>query len=42
MPLNVFRVAADFSHLGSIFILLHKMVQLNVGPPLSDAVDQLY
>lgn len=21
---------ADFSHLGSIFILLHKMVQLNV------------
>ncbi|KAJ6785718.1 hypothetical protein PWT90_06260 [Aphanocladium album] len=30
MTLNIFRLAADFSHLGSIFILLHKMVQLNL------------
>ncbi|KID60949.1 ER lumen protein retaining receptor, partial [Metarhizium brunneum ARSEF 3297] len=30
MVLNVFRIAADLSHLASILILLHKMTQLNV------------
>lgn len=30
MVLNVFRVLGDFSHLASIGILLHKMLQLNV------------
>ncbi|KAG8675754.1 endoplasmic reticulum retention protein [Fusarium poae] len=42
MPLNVFRVAADFSHLGSIFILLHKMVQLNSCSGISFKSQTLY
>ncbi|UNI24735.1 endoplasmic reticulum retention protein [Purpureocillium takamizusanense] len=42
MPLNVFRVAADLSHLGSIFILLHKMVQLNSCAGISFKSQALY
>ncbi|KAM0325633.1 hypothetical protein ACHAPQ_007944 [Fusarium lateritium] len=42
MPLNVFRIAADFSHLGSIFILLHKMVQLNSCSGISFKSQTLY
>ncbi|RSL64283.1 hypothetical protein CEP54_004785 [Fusarium duplospermum] len=40
--LNVFRIAADFSHLGSIFILLHKMVQLNSCSGISFKSQALY
>ncbi|KAF4976242.1 hypothetical protein FZEAL_7064 [Fusarium zealandicum] len=42
MPLNVFRIAADFSHLASIFILLHKMVQLNSCSGISFKSQALY
>jgi ER lumen protein retaining receptor len=41
MP-NVFRIAADFSHLGSIVILLHKMVQLNSCSGISFKSQALY
>jgi len=41
MP-NVFRLAADFSHLGSILILLHKMVQLNSCSGISFKSQALY
>ncbi|KAF7561057.1 hypothetical protein G7046_g3066 [Stylonectria norvegica] len=42
MVLNVFRVAGDFSHLASIFILLHKMVQLNSCSGISFKSQGLY
>ncbi|KAH7133152.1 putative HDEL sequence binding protein [Dactylonectria estremocensis] len=42
MVLNIFRVAADFSHLGSIFILLHKMTQLNSCSGISFKSQALY
>ncbi|KAL7895541.1 ER lumen protein retaining receptor domain-containing protein [Trichoderma sp. SZMC 28014] len=42
MPLNVFRVAADFSHLASILILLRKMVQLNSCSGISFKSQGLY
>ncbi|QUC21760.1 uncharacterized protein UV8b_06003 [Ustilaginoidea virens] len=42
MVLNVFRVAADFSHLASILILLHKMVQLNSCSGISFKSQALY
>ncbi|KAH6999646.1 ER lumen protein retaining receptor-domain-containing protein [Ilyonectria destructans] len=42
MVLNVFRVAADFSHLGSIFILLHKMTQINSCSGISFKSQALY
>ncbi|TQV94343.1 hypothetical protein V2A60_002622 [Cordyceps javanica] len=42
MTLNLFRLAADFSHLGSIFILLHKMVQLNSCSGISFKSQALY
>ncbi|CAH0045218.1 unnamed protein product [Clonostachys solani] len=41
MP-NAFRIAADFSHLGSILILLHKMVQLNSCSGISFKSQALY
>ncbi|KAL6357335.1 hypothetical protein LRP88_07493 [Fusarium phalaenopsidis] len=40
--LNIFRILADFSHLGSIFILLHKMVQLNSCSGISFKSQALY
>ncbi|KAI3395790.1 hypothetical protein diail_873 [Diaporthe ilicicola] len=40
--LNVFRVAADFSHLGSIFILLHKMIDLSSCSGISFKSQALY
>ncbi|PSR77850.1 ER lumen protein retaining receptor-domain-containing protein [Coniella lustricola] len=40
--LNVFRVLADFSHLGSIFILLHKMVDLKSCSGISFKSQCLY
>ncbi|KAJ9138606.1 ER lumen protein-retaining receptor [Pleurostoma richardsiae] len=42
MGLNIFRVLADFSHLGSIIILLHKMVQLNSCSGISFKSQALY
>ncbi|RYP29817.1 hypothetical protein DL767_006558 [Monosporascus sp. MG133] len=42
MSLNVFRVLADFSHLGSIFILLHKMTELNGAAGISFKSQALY
>ncbi|KOS22924.1 ER lumen protein-retaining receptor [Escovopsis weberi] len=42
MALNVFRVAADFSHLASILILLHKMTQLNSCSGISFKSQGLY
>jgi len=42
MPLNVFRVLADFSHLASIFILLHKMTELNGCAGISFKSQGLY
>ncbi|KAG6028870.1 hypothetical protein E4U41_000546 [Claviceps citrina] len=42
MVLNIFRVAADFSHLASIFILLHKMVQLKSCSGISFKSQALY
>ncbi|KAI5456573.1 putative HDEL sequence binding protein [Mariannaea sp. PMI_226] len=42
MSLNIFRVAADFSHLGSILILLHKMTQLNSCSGISFKSQALY
>ncbi|CAH0036051.1 unnamed protein product [Clonostachys rhizophaga] len=41
MP-NAFRIAADFSHLGSILILLHKMVQMNSCSGISFKSQALY
>jgi ER lumen protein retaining receptor len=40
--LNIFRVLADFSHLGSIFILLHKMTELNGASGISFKSQALY
>ncbi|KAL7931779.1 ER lumen protein retaining receptor [Trichoderma chlorosporum] len=42
MVLNVFRIAADFSHLASILILLHKMVQLKSCSGISFKSQGLY
>ncbi|KAI1471434.1 ER lumen protein retaining receptor [Daldinia caldariorum] len=42
MPLNVFRVLGDFSHLGSIGILLHKMIELNGASGISFKSQALY
>ncbi|KAK3684215.1 ER lumen protein retaining receptor-domain-containing protein [Podospora appendiculata] len=42
MPLNLFRVLGDFSHLASIGILLHKMVQLNSCSGISFKSQALY
>ncbi|KAK4242105.1 ER lumen protein retaining receptor-domain-containing protein [Achaetomium macrosporum] len=42
MPLNLFRVAGDFSHLASIFILLHKIVQLKSCSGISFKSQVLY
>ncbi|PHH80179.1 hypothetical protein CDD80_2550 [Ophiocordyceps camponoti-rufipedis] len=42
MVLNVFRIAADLSHLASILILLHKMVQLNSCSGISFKSQALY
>ncbi|KAL7810710.1 ER lumen protein retention receptor [Trichoderma aethiopicum] len=42
MALNVFRVAGDFSHLASILILLHKMVQLKSCSGISFKSQGLY
>jgi ER lumen protein retaining receptor len=42
MPLNPFRIAADFSHLASILILLHKMTQLNSCTGISFKSQALY
>ncbi|KAK7420590.1 endoplasmic reticulum retention protein [Neonectria magnoliae] len=42
MTLNIFRIAADFSHLGSILILLHKMTQLNSCSGISFKSQALY
>ncbi|CAH0004286.1 unnamed protein product [Clonostachys byssicola] len=41
MP-NAFRILADFSHLGSILILLHKMVQMNSCSGISFKSQALY
>lgn len=40
--LNLFRLAADFSHLASIGILLHKMIQLNSCSGISFKSQALY
>jgi ER lumen protein retaining receptor len=40
--LNLFRVAGDFSHLASIMILLHKMVQLKSCSGISFKSQALY
>ncbi|KAK7733077.1 endoplasmic reticulum retention protein [Cytospora paraplurivora] len=40
--LNVFRILADFSHLGSIFILLHKMIDLKSCSGISFKSQALY
>ncbi|EJT71535.1 hypothetical protein GGTG_10792 [Gaeumannomyces tritici R3-111a-1] len=42
MPLNLFRVLGDFSHLASILILLHKMTQLNSCAGISFKSQTLY
>ncbi|KAK0740173.1 ER lumen protein retaining receptor-domain-containing protein [Schizothecium vesticola] len=42
MGLNLFRVAGDFSHLASILILLHKMVQLKSCSGISFKSQALY
>ncbi|KAI1106780.1 ER lumen protein retaining receptor [Jackrogersella minutella] len=42
MPLNVFRVLGDFSHLASILILLHKMTELNGASGISFKSQALY
>ncbi|CEJ81839.1 Putative ER lumen protein retaining receptor [[Torrubiella] hemipterigena] len=42
MSLNIFRIAADFSHLASILILLHKMVQMNSCSGISFKSQALY
>ncbi|KAI0161521.1 putative HDEL sequence binding protein [Xylariaceae sp. FL1272] len=42
MTLNLFRVLADFSHLASIFILLHKMTELNGCAGISFKSQALY
>ncbi|KAI1405548.1 ER lumen protein retaining receptor [Hypoxylon fuscum] len=42
MTLNVFRVLGDFSHLASIFILLHKMTELNGASGISFKSQALY
>lgn len=40
--LNLFRVLGDFSHLGSIIILLHKMIQLHSCSGISFKSQALY
>ncbi|EHA56598.1 hypothetical protein MCOR27_000125 [Pyricularia oryzae] len=40
--LNLFRVVGDFSHLGSIMILIHKMTQLNSCSGISFKSQCLY
>ncbi|KAK3371203.1 er lumen protein retaining receptor [Lasiosphaeria ovina] len=42
MPLNMFRVLGDLSHLASICILLHKMVQLKSCSGISFKSQALY
>ncbi|KAF3070945.1 ER lumen protein-retaining receptor [Daldinia childiae] len=42
MPLNIFRVLGDFSHLASIGILLHKMIELNGASGISFKSQALY
>ncbi|KAI1431800.1 putative HDEL sequence binding protein [Xylaria sp. CBS 124048] len=42
MPLNLFRVLGDFSHLASILILLHKMTELNGCTGISFKSQALY
>ncbi|KAL2160859.1 hypothetical protein VTH06DRAFT_1056 [Thermothelomyces fergusii] len=42
MTLNLFRVAGDLSHLASIFILLHKIVQLKSCSGISFKSQLLY
>ncbi|KAI0472393.1 putative HDEL sequence binding protein [Xylaria cf. heliscus] len=42
MSLNLFRVLGDFSHLASIFILLHKMTELNGCTGISFKSQALY
>ncbi|GAB1312935.1 endoplasmic reticulum retention protein [Madurella fahalii] len=42
MTLNLFRVLGDFSHLASIFILLHKIVQLKSCSGISFKSQVLY
>lgn len=42
MPLNIFRVLGDFSHLASICILLHKMTQLHSCSGISFKSQALY
>ncbi|KAK0634992.1 ER lumen protein retaining receptor-domain-containing protein [Bombardia bombarda] len=42
MPLNVFRVLGDFSHLASIIILLHKITQLKSCSGISFKSQALY
>ncbi|KAK4115487.1 ER lumen protein retaining receptor [Canariomyces notabilis] len=42
MVLNLFRVAGDLSHLASIFILLHKIVQLKSCSGISFKSQVLY
>ncbi|KLU93053.1 hypothetical protein MAPG_11992 [Magnaporthiopsis poae ATCC 64411] len=42
MPLNLFRILGDFSHLASILILLHKMTQLNSCAGISFKSQCLY
>ncbi|KAK4098266.1 ER lumen protein retaining receptor [Parathielavia hyrcaniae] len=42
MGLNLFRVAGDLSHLASIFILLHKIVQLKSCSGISFKSQVLY
>ncbi|KAH8678176.1 ER lumen protein retaining receptor-domain-containing protein [Xylariales sp. PMI_506] len=40
--LNIFRILGDFSHLGSILILLHKMTELNGCSGISFKSQALY
>ncbi|KAJ4385314.1 endoplasmic reticulum retention protein [Neurospora sp. IMI 360204] len=42
MSLNIFRITADFSHLASILILLHKMTQLKSCAGISFKSQVLY
>lgn len=42
MVFNLFRVAGDFSHLASIFILLHKIIQLKSCAGISFKSQVLY
>ncbi|KAL2265717.1 hypothetical protein VTJ83DRAFT_6817 [Remersonia thermophila] len=42
MTLNLFRVAGDLSHLASIFILLHKIIQLKSCSGISFKSQMLY